>query len=1295
MERFCSRVILGEFIMEVKSFDIDLVSRNRNLCIEASAGTGKTYTVQQIVAKLLQDKDPLSLEDILIVTYTEKAAGELRDRIRAILKEKKLTEQLSLVDNAPIYTIHSFCKQTLSEFSIEANQNDSLEMIDETAVTDFIEKWIRDELSQNDDFKKYYILSNGKTINVETYADAIVKYYLDFNGNEDSEIIQLDKSITKDADVFRFTTDELVFLKWNVGYKSFQLFELENLRELEKKLSNKSIKSQVLKKANFSDLEPFISNLNAVKKEIETINTQKQSKARTTALENIDKILEVYDSKDISELSIIKTTLLPTDAKGYFGTKATQKQSDLCAYFSDIKTKIDNLNSFISVSSGESRQEIILKKYLFQTQLPEIYKAWNQYKKNNKLQSFEDMIRNVREAICEKDSKLKKALQDKYKYAIIDEFQDTNQKQWDIFKRIFMEDNNHAICVVGDPKQSIYAFQGADINVYSTAVQEIQKTDPENLPQTLDTNYRSTDKMINFCNAIFDRGKDENGNVLYDFFAGNKFQFNPSNCPKLPELIKPNATYNDGEKICEVQPVWVPLLKDKKAPDENVNPGLPEDNFAKFVVTQILDCCQLDENNKTKLQVYKKINGKFVLSNVDFSDFAVLCKSKSEMEPIKQEFTVSGIPFNHYKEDNLFGGKECRDWIALFKALSVPDFSAHNRKVLNVCLYSSFFGISLNEIADKKYDEPQNPQRVKILKWKKTALTKSWALLQEQIYEDSEVEKRLSQLDKLGSLTKLRQIGDYCVNYLYKTNCGLNDLVDHLVLLSKKIDDAEDENGVLVEKGTDFNAVKIMTIHASKGLEFPVVISAAGFKEPLYARNGIYSYHDDLEKYHISCDEDFKAENISSGVRDKSKAEAILEFQRLFYVAYTRATSIMIIHWYENAKYDCITNAFAYINGNEQHKENYLRIIPFTPECYDKNVNKAAAEKILSAVVKNEPSTSVNDATEKDIQKKVLKDLSASVKNLDAYKLSYSTLSHEKKEDEKSRDGTKVEARNRASRKQDDNSEFDRNSIQISCMFDVSSINKISKNYPKGNFLGEAVHQTFEETSFNRIGKLTEDEAIVDKVLRGLIRRKFSGQGIPIDEKDSKNILSQTCKIVWNTLNASLPEVQGNQKTGQTFSLSDLQDNEHYAELEFNMNPEIQQNKEIMRDYFNGFIDLLFVRKNKAGEKIYSVLDWKTDSMDADEYANQTVIAKHTAEEYSIQRVLYSYCLIKWLRQFSNGKDEQWIFDNQFGGIYYVYVRGCKAGTGNGIYAQTWENWAALEKAFKNIVYKKIAKGNN
>ena len=114
---------------------------------------------------------------------------------------------------------------------------------------------------------------------------------------------------------------------------------------------------------------------------------------------------------------------------------------------------------------------------------------------------------------------------------------------------------------------------------------------------------------------------------------------------------------------------------------------------------------------------------------------------------------------------------------------------------------------------------------------------------------------------------------------------------------------------------------------------------------------------------------------------------------------------------------------------------------------------------------------------------------------------------------------------------------------------------------------------------------------------------------------------------------------------------------------------------------------MLFVR-DVDGKKRYSILDWKTDGLD--DYGKETV-QKQVDGHYCVQRVLYSYCLIQWLKQFYDGVDEKEIFNDHFGGIYYVFLRGTEVGTSSGIYAQTWKDYDALKTAYENV--KKLMRG--
>ena len=415
----------------IDNFNIDNFNIGDNLFIEASAGTGKTYNIELLVDKMIKGDESkpegLKLSNILIVTFTEKAAGELRHRIREKLEhelkesndanKEKYRNALSQINDAPIYTIHSFCKNTLDEFAYEANAAMKLDIVAEDQVVKIIEKLIRDKWSSEDEFKKI-IDKDLKLDNfIKDCKNAVIQYLL------------------------------------------------ANKPDTDKDNSDKSW--------------AFILN-------------------------SLEKIIEI----------------------------------------------------------------------------------WNEYKRENNLQSYGDMIDKVHQEVCKENSLLLQKLREKYEYVIIDEFQDTNQKQWDIFKKIFLDSDSNHIIVVGDPKQSIYAFQGADVTVYNEAIGEI-KNQGKGEGYCLKRNYRSTNILINACNELF--GKVENTNK---FFI--KEVFTDSDSPENEDDYRRQAIYKDDEGKEITVPLWISPKLEKN------------EYFAKFAVKQILKCCGKDENGKTRLQIAKK-----------------------------------------------------------------------------------------------------------------------------------------------------------------------------------------------------------------------------------------------------------------------------------------------------------------------------------------------------------------------------------------------------------------------------------------------------------------------------------------------------------------------------------------------------------------------------------------------------------------------------------------------------------------------------------------------------------------
>lgn len=1131
--------------------------KGQSIYIKASAGTGKTYNIQKIVRQLLERKDVSQLEKILIVTFTEKAAGELRDRIR-----KELAEFDADVDNAPIYTIHSFCQKTLEEFAFTANKPASLELIDEEEISDFIDRAIRDGLENNENFRTELIPlfenAENKDSFIESLKDdlkqAVAKYY------PDEKIVELDAN------------SDSIYLKYE-GKKEQKDYTFEDCDFLLEKEES--------------------GNYDEVKKDITRVFTGKDAA-------NHRKNIEKYKK---------------------------------ARFYGNI--------------------------------LKSLYQAWQLEKSQNKQQSFNDMIRNVREAVCEKNSALKKELQKKYDVAIIDEFQDTNQQQWDIFREVF-KNESHSLIVVGDPKQSIYAFQGADVNVYENAIGTFENG------YKLSHNYRSTDQMIEACNRLFEQ----------DFFKGSDITFFRSEPPEAPGDKTLNATF-DGK---EIKPFWI-CNSEKKEKNEDGSVKKSEvpisaEDFANLAVEKIVDCCTYDKNGKTRLQVYEKKEKNF--RNVSFKDFAVLAKTSSEMEEIENAMKDSGIPFLRYKDKNLFRGTECKHWISLINAIASPDFTGHKRAFLSEALFTRFFDIPIENVTDEKYDSPTCDERKTLIEWQMLAEDRKWAKLLESIFEKTQIEKRLSGLDNLQTLSKFRQIGEYIVEYLYKNDSSLDGVSRHLSRLVARTEGADDE-GSLVARGTDFDCVQLMTIHASKGLEFPVVIAAGGFKQRNNQIPQIYLYHEEKKDDEGKPVGKYAKLSFSENGKEKMKNEEEIEWQRLFYVAYTRASSLMILPNYEksisgdkridNVFTKTITASLSAFMQNDANKKLYENFI-FSEE------NNRKLSKEVQEILKHKKEKE-SDGTTEDSQKEVFTELK-DAKNRLLKKNSYSSLGHKKI-------GLNEYVSDKYKPEEEDDD--DENLEETSELSDSDYL----KGYPRGSKLGLALHSIFEKIDFETAlpiasassGKRISDyeELCTDSDVKALIEDSFSEQGLKIDEEDSKNWRKNTAQIVWNTLSARFNELTG-EKEGEAFSLKEILLKDRSSEVEFNFMPEEFSSAPEIRNYFNGFIDLLFVR-NVDGKEVYSLLDWKSDTLP--DYS-ESETANHSVEKYSIQMVLYSYCLVKWLKTFPkySSMDYNEIYKNHFGGIYYVYLRGTKAGTDNGIFAQKWENWEMLNTIFNDKICKKM-----
>ncbi len=1282
-------------------FKVDVFDTKKSLFIEASAGTGKTYTIQLMVAKMIAEGTPL--KKILIVTYTEKAAGELKDRIRKKISEvlekgeidkgyPKEGVDLSLfqkayqdVDNAAIFTIHSFCQKALKEYAYDAGRPFDMAMIDDAAVEDLVEQLIRDKWGAEEAFEKLLRSADKTSSLIEKIKKLFISAVNLYKGKNDSgeEIVILAP----------------VKVEWAGDYIS-----KEDAPEFLKKCNFDALKIFPKFKSNFECLEKYKD------KPYEAIRYAKKK------IDGVQKyVIEPVENLVVSEL-IERLKKWTSESENYFtpgdvGEKIVNAPNEelknaLCYIYDRLGTLANPKGKGLKdLITKELNEKVPLREFIY-SHLPDLFDEWQKYKAENKLQSFNDMILSVHQAVLSSDNSLKTRLRAQYQYAIIDEFQDTNQLQWDIFRSVFLKEcdkpvDKHSLFVVGDPKQSIYSFQGADVNVYTAATKEI------NNRNDLFCNFRSTEDIIKGCNNLFEE----------PYFDHKLVEFVPSKWPDGPLANKKKALpLYKNEKI--EKPIWL---------SEEISP----EDFAKTAVAKIVDWCSVEKDGKTRLQVFDKDFDKknpsedhpTELKNVTFKDFAVLAKSRSEMEIVEGEMRKIGIPYLRYKEGNLFKSKECAEWIAVFRAMNAPDFSSWNRKLLSEALITDFFKERISErllrsekdscagldelhyVEGEEFDRPDNPERLYIATWRSLALKHRYAEMQERIYRDTNVEERLMKVDRLQELSRLRQIGNYAVDYLYNHKCSLEDLVRHLQGLARYAESADDENGDLVEKGSDFNAVQVMTIHASKGLEFPVVISVAGFKGYNKNASAPFLYHDEQKKLHIG---------FGDNAKQYRKNEELEEWRRLFYVDFTRASSILVLPRYKkwsetdskgNIKYP----EYSFLKDAMEKIASTAHALSADAEWDSIDMYKEV-KKILKTTC---PDVKKDENLQGKIdgRKSAMSTLQSALPGKAILQYSYSSLASrvarpdaDNKTDEDEignidesradKDDSSLDSSAKTKEKQ---KEIDPDVIWNECAIAsgaaIESLTLAEEKYPRGAKIGNVLHNTLEKSEFENF--VSADDTLetlqknVPAKLKNIIKEEFNAESLPLAAHEEE-WMEITLRYFYNTLHAALPVIAGGNfvKSADPFRLVDLPSNAHKSEVQFGLNADVkEESAEAFATLYRvckGFIDLLFVREEDDGNRRYSILDWKSDFLD--DYSPKSVKEK-VDEEYSVQRVLYSYCLIKWLQNFNfcEGKSEQEIFEKHFGGIYYAFLRGTDGKTGKGIYAQTWKDFATLETAYAEV----------
>ncbi|WP_020558700.1 exodeoxyribonuclease V subunit beta [Thiofilum flexile] len=1187
------------------------VSLDKRLLIEASAGTGKTYTISLLYLRLLLEHS-LTVDQILVVTYTDAATAELRARILLRLKEAlsayeqpeqataeyaRLLEQyptsaeyiLSLkrallnFDEAAIYTIHSFCQRALKENAFEVGMPFESELIsDEQALL----------ISLADSFWHRYLL------HPDPLQEAIIRH----------------KGCTPD--------DLLAVVKPYIGrpYLDRQPKELLTAQEYVERQASLANNWQAIKQ------QWQIAGSQAIKLIIQAIQSEALSK---THYKTIDTLLHAE--------SILQKVLqgerpngwanncnLFTTSKLIQGTKKN-KITPVHAIFSLIEAAI---NEELELTNALDRgfDQLCYDLMLFlREKLPQRKSALG-------VLAFDDLLVNLQRALNERPI-LASQLASDYPVALIDEFQDTDPIQYEIFNRIYA--NRGILVFVGDPKQAIYAFRGADIHTYLQAAQDIEK----NHHYTLDRNFRSTAPLLEAFNCFFSCSNDPFRNKLS--VAYEAVQAGKNNLIFQVPLLNTPLRF------------WTWEAEAQEAEEKiKYSARQLEQIIAKAVASDIAELLMAAKRGEAVI-------GEGEAKPLQSRDIAILVRSHKQGKLMSEALQAHHIASSQRSKEPIFATPEAYELRLFLEAIIEPTHEAKLRRALTTELLGgtvkTLLDLELSKETDNRLLESWVEQFTRWqLLWAKQGFM---AMFQDWLQSPNLLNQSLTQqqyllgfIDGERRLTNLWHLAELLYNEIRHGAKSMQALIRWLMECSEQ--SSNEDNELRLE--SDEALVQIVTIHKSKGLQYPIVYC------PFLWNEGNSRAHDWFNYYDLATGKtSLFASRFKDDERDSAyaayKQEAQQESLRLIYVALTRAI------------YHCsIVVPIGKIDGFNYDSALYWLLYGHLP-------NSEALLSVASSEAAKKAKITPEDRTQ--LFKQGL---------IDLVKASHNTISYTALPEELS--DLKVSLGQESLLR---SAPYFKTTLVSPQRFESFSSLSVGNHYdapdydsewgtrpvpipdytqfPAGKLAGVCLHKIFEELDF-KANLESQKELITSTLLASGFEEPY---------------FNAAMQLVSNTLNTPL-RANKELKLASITKEQRLDELEFYFPIKYLTTKKLQQvleeyispNKiaqhqaikrlkpQVVQGFMKGFIDLIFEYKGK-----YYIVDYKSNKL-ADDPAgyNQERMEEAIAEShYYLQYLIYSIALQRYLRLCLSNYD----YDAHFGGIFYLFIRGMQpsAGGESGIYA--------------------------
>ena len=834
-----------------KEQETAIYTEGTNIIVSAGAGSGKTAVLTERVLEKV--KKGVSVDNLLILTFTKMAAKEMRERIGSKLLENGFTKELSKLDTADITTFDSYALSLVKKYHYYLNVSKDINIIDASVITLYKRKTL------NDIFEELY------NSNDEDFLSLIREY-----------------TLKSDKDIFEFILNINNKLDLKTNKKSY----LDNY-------SNDRFNETTINKDIDTYIKEIFNIINKIHEYLEYIDDN----------DYLDKLYQVLspllDSDDYISIKDNINIKLP-QARGVSDTTKEYKEK--------IKKAIDSIKDLTIYKDTEEIKNSILKTKPYVSCIIKIIKALDikvkKYKEIYNYYEYSD-IANLAIKLVKENSQIREEIKNNLNEILIDEYQDTNDVQEEFISYI----SNNNVYMVGDIKQSIYRFRNANPYIFKNKY-DMYSSNNNGMKIDLNKNFRSREEVINNINLMFNH-------IMDDYLGGASYQ-------KEHQMIYGNLMYQGNGDNKENNNFEVyNYLNDTNYKNNEIEP---------FVIAD-------DINNKIKdnYKVFDKDTKG--IRNVKYSDFVILLDNSKSFELYKKILEYNNIPTSIVKSINLIDGEVIlviKNIISFI--IKIKDNIIDNDfKKLFISLGRSFiFNIDDNVLFDYFLNNNNKDS---------------------DIYRISnEISKRIDFIsldeiidliiDKYDLYNKLFLLGDNASNTIRIDK--LKEITSNLTNLNYDIYDyqkyLEDiiSNNLKIEYSVGDNStdtVKIMTIHASKGLEFSICYFSGLFNRfNISEAVNRYTYDNDYgiiipykdsfyynTIYHKLAYRNYIKENISERIR-------------LLYVALTRAKEKMIFILPSSNKDETFISDI--IDNNIREKYNSFASIMYSLEGVTKKYYK-------------------------------------------------------------------------------------------------------------------------------------------------------------------------------------------------------------------------------------------------------------------------------------------------------------------------------------------------------------------